>query len=158
MKKAISLLLALVMCLALLTACGGSAKKDVPVSDISAKVSDAIGKTDSLVAVDSNYIRGYMKVDAAQFGEYSMMINAYGANIDEYGIFKAGDMSTKDIKTAVDAYLELRKAAWMDEYMPEEKPKLTNAEVRVSGDYVMYCILSDDDKAAAFGAFEDALK
>ena len=158
MKKAISLLLALVMCLALLTACGGSAKKDVPVSDISAKVSDAIGKTDSLVAVDSNYIRGYMKVDAAQFGEYSMMINAYGANIDEYGIFKAGDMSTKDIKTAVDAYLELRKAAWMDEYMPEEKPKLTNAEVRVSGDYVMYCILSDGDKAAAFGAFEDALK
>ena len=158
MKKAISLLLALVMSLALLTACGGSAKKDVSVSDISAKVSDAIGKTDSLVAVDSNYIRGYMKVDAAQFGEYSMMINAYGANIDEYGIFKAGDMSAKDIEAAVNAYLELRKAAWMDEYMPEEKPKLTNAEVRVSGDYVMYCILSDDDKAAAFGAFEDALK
>ena len=158
MKKAISLLLVLVMTAALFTARGGSAKKDVPVSDISVKVSDAIGKTDSLVAVDSNYIRGYMKVDAAQFGEYSMMINAYGANIDEYGIFKAGDMSAKDIEAAVNAYLELRKAAWMDEYMPEEKPKLTNAEVRVSGDYVMYCILSDDDKAAAFGAFEDALK
>lgn len=158
MKKAISLLLVLVMTAALFTACGGSAKKNVSVSELSAKVSETIGKTDSLVAVDSNYIRGYMKVDAAQFGEYSMMINAYGANIDEYGIFKAGDMSAKDIEAAVNAYLELRKAAWMDEYMPEEKPKLTNAEVRVSGDYVMYCILSDDDKAAAFGAFEDALK
>ena len=41
--------------------------------------------------------------------------------------------------------------------MPEEKPKLESAEVHVKGDYVMYCILSDKDKTAAFKAFEDAL-
>ena len=46
----------------------------------------------------------------------------------------------------------------MDEYMPEEKPKLENAEVKTVGNYVMYAILSDDGKKSAFGAFEKSLK
>ena len=57
-----------------------------------------------------------------------------------------------------EGYLQLRADSWMDEYMPEEKPKLTAAEVKTSGNYVMYCILSDTDKSAAFGAFESSLK
>ncbi|MGN1003020.1 MAG: DUF4358 domain-containing protein, partial [Oscillospiraceae bacterium] len=91
-------------------------------------------------------------------GEYAMLINAYGVNIDEFGIFKAGEnMSAADIKAVVDSYLQLRLDSWMDEYMPEEKPKLTSAEVKVVGNYVMYCILSDGDKTTAFAVFEDAL-
>jgi hypothetical protein len=43
-------------------------------------------------------------------------------------------------------------------YQPEEKPKLDGAEIKVVGDYVMYVILSDGDRAAAIGAFEKALK
>jgi len=45
----------------------------------------------------------------------------------------------------------------MKEYMPEEFPKLESAEVKTAGNYVIYAILSDNDKKAAFDAFNKAL-
>lgn len=149
---------ALVMTLCIFAGCGVQAK-NVPVSDIAAAVDTAIGKSDSLTEVDDSYIKGYMKIDASSFEEFTVRINAFGANIDEYGIFKAADSSqAKEIKAAVEAYLKLRLDTWMDEYMPEEKPKLTSAEVKTKGNYIMYCILSDSDKAVAFSVFESSLK
>lgn len=150
--------LALVMVM-LLCACGSGKGKDVPVDDVVAAVDEALGKDESLVAVDENYIKGYMKMDVADYDGFTVKINAYGANIDEYGVFRAKDSSqAKEIKSAVESYLQLRVDSWMDEYMPEEKPKLTAAEVKTNGNYVMYSILSDADKQAAFGAFDGALK
>lgn len=149
--------LALTM-LMLLCACGSGAK-DVPIEDVTAAVDEALGKGDSLVAVDENYIKGYMKMDVADYEGFTVKINAYGANIDEYGVFRAKDSSqAKEVESALKSYLQLRLDSWMDEYMPEEKPKLTAAEIRSSGNYVIYCILSDADKQAAFDAFDGALK
>lgn len=145
-----------VAALLLLAACGGGAK-NVPAADVSAAVSEAIGKTDSMTESDALFL-GYTRLSAHTLGEHTVMINAYGANVDEYGVFRAGTMSVQELKTAVDGYLEARRAAWMDAYMPEEKPKMTNAEARASGDYVIYCILSDADKDAAFAAFENAIR
>ena len=158
LTRSVSALLCAVLLMMLLAACGGGGSgKDVPVSDITAAVNNAIGKADVLTESDSMFL-GLTKKSADELGEHAVLINVYGANIDEYGVFKAGTMSAKDLKSTVDDYLAKRVASWMEEYMPEEKPKLTNAEVKVSGDYVMYCILSDADKAAAFSAFEAALK
>lgn len=156
-KRFAALVLALVMVMAVLCACGST--KDVEIGDIVAAVDAALNKGDSLVAVDEAYIRGYMKIDVADFDGFSVKINAYGANIDEYGVFRARDSAqAKEIKSAVDSYLQLRVDSWMDEYMPEEKPKLSAAEVKTNGNYVMYCILGDADKSAAFDAFDGALK
>ena len=151
LKKAISLLLiALTLC-TLLCACGGGSTKNVPAATISEAVNTAIGKADSLTNPPDSFITGYMKTEPSQFGDYVVCINAYGANIDEYGIFKAGEnMDAAAVKKTVEDYLALRLASWMEEYMPEEKPKLTNAEIKTEGDYVMYCILSDEDKAKEF--------
>ena len=156
--RLISLTLAVCLMTLLLCACGSSAK-NVPVSDIAAKVDEALAKDGALTDAKENYIKGYLKMDVADYEEYVVKINAYGENIDEYGVFKGKDASqAAEIKSAVEAYLELRLSTWMDEYMPEEKPKLQSAEVKTSGNYVMYCILSDADKTAAFAAFSDSLK
>ena len=164
MKKKIrfsiaAMLAGALLLLTMLAACGnGAGTKNVPVSDITAAVSAALGKTDSLTESDGMFL-GLTKQNAEALGDHAVLINVYGTNIDEYGVFKAGSgMSAKDLKAVADDYLSKRLSSWMEEYMPEEKPKLTNAEVRVSGDYVMYCILSDADKAAAFQAFEGVLK
>ena len=151
-------LLGAVMLLVLLAACGagGSKGKDVPVSDITSAVSQAIGKADALTESDGMFL-GLTQKSADEIGEHAVLINVYGANVDEYGVFKAGTMSVKELKELADDYLKKRLAAWMDEYMPEEKPKLTNAEVQTDGDYVMYCILSDADKDAAFKALADVI-
>lgn len=158
LTKVLSLLLVCAALGALLCACGSTAK-NVPCADISAAVSAALGKADSLTSPPDSYITGYMKTDPAAFGDYALCINAYGKNIDEFGILKAGkELDAAAVKKIAEDYLALRLSGWMEGYMPEEKPKLTNAEVRTQGDYVMYCILDDADKAAAFGAFTDALK
>lgn len=159
-SKIIALVLVMAVLAATLCACGGKTEtKNVPAADIAAAVADKIGKTDSLTAVEANWIKGWMKTDAANFGDYTVMVNVYGANVDEYGIFKAGEnMSAADIESTVKAYLELRLQSWMDEYMPEEKYKVEDASYKVLGDYVMYCILSAEDSEAAFATFEGLLK
>lgn len=158
MKKRISILLIAVLLIALLAACGGgSASKNVPVADLADAVGTAIGKPD-LADPGASYVKGYFKKDAAELGEYAIRINTMGTNIDEFGIFKAGTLSVSDLKALVESYLKLRQDSWMDEYMPDEKPKMMNAEVKVQGDYVMYCILSDTEKTTAFKTFTDALK
>ncbi len=163
MKK-IARVFALVLVVALLAcslcACGGKTQtKNVPAADIAAAVAEKIGKTDSLTAVEANWIKGWMKTDAAAFGDYTVMLNTYGANVDEFGVFKAGEnMSVKDVEATVQAYLDLKLQSWMDEYMPEEKYKVEDASYEVLGDYVMYCILSGEDSDAAFATFQELLK
>ena len=159
-SKLIALVLVVAVLAATLCACGGKTEtKNVPAADIAAAVAEKIGKTDSLTAVEANWIKGWMKTDAANFGDYTVMVNVYGANVDEYGIFKAGEnMSAADVESTVKAYLELRLQSWMDEYMPEEKYKVEDASYKVLGDYVMYCILSAEDSEAAFATFEGLLK
>ncbi len=160
MKKIVALIIIVAVLATALCACGGNSEtKNVPAADIAAAVADKIGKTDSLTAVEANWIKGWMKTDASLFGDYTVMLNTYGANVDEYGIFKAGEeMSAAKIETVVQSYLDLRVQSWMDEYMPEEKYKVEDASYEVIGDYVMYCILSAEDSEAAFATFEGMLK
>ena len=155
-KKIISLLLAAAALAALLAGCGGSKVKDVPVSELADKVSAALGKSD-MEAIPDNYVKGYLRHEPSELGDYAILKNVMGTSIDEFGIFKAGTMTADQLKAMVEDYLQVLKDSWMN-YQPEEKPKLDGAEIKTVGDYVMYAILSDADKEAAFKAFEGALK
>ena len=87
------------------------------------------------------------------------LISAVGTNINEYGIFLAKNADqAATIKAALDKYLEYRESVWMDEYLPDEKPKLDNAVVWRQGNYVMYAILGDSDRAAVKHAFESCFE
>ena len=155
-----ALCLALCLCAALLSACGSKSKvkDDVSVETVAQAVDTAIGNAGDLVAVDENYISGSMKMDVSDYGEYIVKINAYGANVDEYGIFHGKDADqTAEIAKAVEAYLKMRVDTWMDEYMPEEKPKMEAATYKTVGNYVVYAVLEDASQQAAFDAVESAL-
>lgn len=165
MKRTISLVLLAVLCVGLLCACsdGGAdtptVKTDVSVTDLAAKVDEAIGAGENMASRDDNYIQGMMDMDVSNYSEYIVKTNAMGTNVDEYGIFKAADEAqATEIAQAVDAYLKMRNETWMDEYMPEERPKMEAASYEVCGLYVMYAVLADDAKTAAFDAFTGALK
>ena len=155
-QKTLSLLLAVCALAALLAGCGGGKTKDVPVSELADKVSAALGKSD-MADPGANYVRGYMNRMPDEIGEYLILKNVMGTNIDEFGIFKAGTMDAAALKTMIEGYIKILQDSWMN-YQPEEEPKLKGAEVKTVGDYVMYVILSDADKATAFKAFEAALK
>ena len=155
-KKIISILLVAAALAALLCACGGSKVKDVPVKELSDKVAAALGKSD-METIPDNYVKGYLRHDPAELGDYAILKNVMGTSIDEFGIFKAGTMTADQLKTMIEDYIKVLQDSWMN-YQPEEKPKLDGAEIRTVGDYVMYAILSDADKETAFKAFEGALK
>ena len=87
-----ALLVMLALALSLLSACGKSSSvADVPVEELAQKVDEAIGNDGTLIAVDADYIKGYMRMDVSDYVGFVVKINAYGANIDEYGIFKGAD-------------------------------------------------------------------
>ena len=159
MKRIVCILLILAALLSL-GACGKKAawRTDVPLTTLA----DAMEKHldgGSLAAMQESYLKGIMKMDPAIFSEWLVKINAYGANIDEYGIFKAPDESgVAAVKQAAEDYLKLRRDSWMEEYMPEEKPKLTQAEVKVCGLYVIYAIVADDVRGPILTDCENALK
>ena len=159
MKRIICILLILAALLAL----GACAKKaawrtDVPLATLAETVEKHLD-AGSLAAMQESYLKGIMKMDPALFSDWVVKINAYGANIDEYGVFKAPDEAgVAAVKQAAEDYLKLRRDSWMEEYMPEEKPKLTQAEVKVCGLYVIYAIVGDDARAAILSDFEKALK
>ena len=155
-KKIISLLLVMAALAALLAGCGDSKVKDVPVSELSDKVAAALGKSD-MEAIPDNYVKGYLRHEPSELGDYAILKNVMGTSIDEFGIFKAGTMTADQLKTMIEDYLKVLQDSWMN-YQPEEKPKLDGAEIKTVGDYVMYAILSDADKETAFKAFEGALK
>ena len=155
-QKIIALVLTVTALCALLCGCGGGKVKDVPVKELSDAVCAALGKSD-MADPGANYVKGYMRRSPEEIGEYVILKNVMGTNIDEFGIFKAGTMDAAALKEMINGYIKILQDSWMN-YQPEEEPKLKGAEIRSSGDYVMYVILSDADKTTAFKAFTDALK
>lgn len=163
MKKLIAALLILAALLSLCACSSGGKetveyKTDAAVADIADAVT-AVNSGWNFAAMNESYISGAMKIDVSEYADYIVNMNALGTNVDEYGIFKAKDeASVASVKEDAENYLQFRLDTWMEEYMPEEKPKLENAEIKVCGLYVMYAILDDTSKADAFAAFEAALK
>jgi len=159
MKRLIACIL-LILTLVPLSACSKKTvyRNDVSLSALSAALEQYVDGS-SLAAMEEGYLTRNMKLDTGLFQECLVKINAYGANIDEYGVFKVADESGAAAGvSAVEAYLQLRKDSWMEEYMPEEKPKLTQAAVKACGQYIVYVIVSDDVRQNMLTAFESALK
>lgn len=161
-KKSVIILLCLAV-LCLMCACGGSepsstVRSDVPAADISAAVEAAIS-SEGLIQVEESYILGRMQIDTSKCSDYVVKITSIGTAIDEYGIFRAADeASAQEISEQVKAYFDRYLASWMDEYRPEEKPKLQAAEVRAEGVYVFYTIMADADADAALAALHSLIK
>lgn len=157
LKKILILFFAIVLIASSCAGKQGNIRDDVLVSDIAA-AADTHLNADNFASMNDSYLMGAMKLDTSLFEDYIVKVNAYGANIDEYGIFKVSDSSqVSRAENAVKEYLDMRGDTWMEEYMPEEKPKLEAAEVKSKGLYIMYAILSDQSRTSVLTEFENIL-
>ncbi|MBQ7143755.1 MAG: hypothetical protein IJR65_01190 [Oscillospiraceae bacterium] len=157
--KRIALVLVLALVVGLLTGCGGSVRNDVPAADVASAVRSALGMDDSLVSMDGTFL-GLVGKSADEIGEHEILV-CNSTTIDELGVLRAGTMSAKDLEALAKDYLaSYTEKRWpmVELYNPDEEPKLTEAEVVVLGDYVMYMILSEADRGVATEAFKKALK
>ena len=160
MKKTTRVLPLLLAFALLLTACGKTApvKDNVPVEEIAAEVLEELAARGDLTRMNDSYVNGVMAMDVADYSEYAVYVSAVGTNIDEFGVFKvSADLKSDEAAEQLRAYLQMREDTWMNQYTPEEHPKLEKAEVKVLGNYVMYVILSDAERKAALSAFAGEL-
>ena len=149
------LFISLLLCLC---ACGAKYRDDVPLSRITAVIDARMG-ADSLDEMTSGFVSGSMHLDPNSFGGYVVKINKKGVNIDEYGVFRTPENGKpSEVKDAIDGYLKMRRDTWMKEYMPEEKPKLDKAEVKVYGNYILYVIADDEVRSNLYNDLEKLLK
>lgn len=148
------LLLSLLLCLC---ACGAKYRDDIPLNRITAVADARMGG--DMEEMTTGFVSGTMHLDPNSFGGYTVKINKKGINIDEYGVFRAPENGkASDVQDAIEGYLKLRRDTWMKEYMPEEKPKLDKAEVKVFGNYVLYVIADDDVRNNIYQDVEKLLK
>ena len=156
MKKLhIILIAAGVIILALLAACSGTKyRDDVAVADIADRVGTNVPGYSEMTKMDEAYLKGAMKMDTSKFSEFAVYINPYGSTIDEFGVFKAAGKDGKEALKEVEAYLDLRRDTWMNEYMPEEKPKLEAAVAKQDGVYVIYVILDEESRIGTLADFD----
>ena len=83
-----------------------------------------------------------------------------GNNINEFGIFHVTNGNAKSMQSILDKYLKdcyAQNQSFYDSYIPEETPKLRDAEVKAFGNYVVFAIAHKDCRAEFFRAVEEQI-
>ena len=161
MKKILCLALALLLLALPLTACSKKYADDLSAEDLSNEIAIHLNGTipDYSIA-DEGYLDDYFAIPD-YVTDHMIHFSTAGNDLDEFGVFHVTEGNAQDLETELEDYLEEayeQNKDWYDSYMPEETPKLRDAEVKVFGTYVVYVILADADRQAAFDAVEKALK
>ena len=105
--------------------------------------------------------------------EYLLGLSAQGCDLcvvyskdtddqGEIGIIRApSEADAKEVLSEAQGYLDQMRAerrAFVENYLPRELPKLSSAEARRFGSYVIYTILESERAALVFDKAEEALK
>ena len=163
MKKILCLTLALLaLALALpLTACSKKYADDVSVKDLTDEIkSNLTGTLPEYSVADKGYLDDYFSIPD-YVTDHEILFSTAGNDLDELGVFHVTEGNAEDLAEKLEGYLKNsyeQNKDWYDSYMPEETPKLRDAEVKVFGNYVVYGILSDANRQAAFDTVEAELK
>ena len=163
MRTALALLLVLVCVFAV--SCGADEGKTddgtpATMEDVYNAVTGTLADSDKLVDIQDSYLKNFIKADTENYASYKVVVQSISSSIDEIGIFEAKDAAdVKAIEDMVDTYLDFyRNEIWDNRYNQDEFPKLRDAERVTAGNFVMYVILGDAERAAAVAAFENAAK
>ena len=92
--------------------------------------------------------------------DVSVCYSTNGNNLDEICIWKASGEKPRQVASFLaDSLFERyeENESFYQSYIPEELPKLRDAEVRVYGNYVVYAVLSPEQKKAFFQFLEKTL-
>ncbi len=145
MKKLITCALALVLALSL-AACGGK-KVSIDTAALAAELSDADLFLDSLVSMDEAAIGGQCESDVS--GCVSMEYHAgMGATAEEWGVFECADAkAAKALAESLGAHRDSLLETYTS-YAPDAVPRIENAVIRQSGQYVLIVIAADYEGAA----------
>ncbi|NLW73820.1 MAG: DUF4358 domain-containing protein [Clostridiales bacterium] len=161
-RKAARIISVILFAVLFLASCGEKAnyRNDLTVKEVMDKIEATVPLADGYYSVDSDYFDYYFEGADALVDSYEIRIANASTNINQFGVFKVKAGQAEAMKTLCQAYISLKMERWVlqADYIAAEHPKMENAEVRVFGNYVVYTMLTKEDKAAVFKAVEELLK
>lgn len=149
MKKTAFLLLAACLFIAAFAGCGKKAEaKDPDLAAMAADLKDNGGFSDILSPIEAGVAAKLYGVDAATISD-SRVYCSTKATTEEIGLFKCTDEAAAGkLLASAKARVESQRTIYSS-YAPGEMPKLDDAIVKQSGDYVVYVVTADSAKAQA---------
>ena len=148
------LIFALILC----TSCAPKYTTDISMQDLAESVIVSLDPNVSFVRAEAEYLNGYFSMPGSVFN-HRIYYAADGNNLDEFGIFYTTqpELLEDHLEDYLDECLE-ENQSFYDSYIPEQTPKLRDAEVRVFGNCVAYGILSKEDQKAFFDTIDETLR
>lgn len=161
MKRFFVCFLCLTALLSLLSACRADYRQDLAPTTIADYIESELSSGTAYRNLDdkSSFYGGAFDLESVD--HFALRVAEDGSNLDEFGIFSCTDEEgakalEKEIKNYL-AFLYKTNREWYLSYIPEEVPKLQNAEVKTYGRYVAYAILSENDRNRLFDLIKQKL-
>lgn len=151
-------LLILVIALMFCVACAPRYTTDIPLADVCEIAMLSLDSESSFVQAEKEFLDGYFQMPDSVF-ERRIYYASDGNNLDEFGIFYTTE--PERLEELLEDYLNdclEENEAFYNSYIPEQTPKLRDAEVEVFGNCVAYAILSKNDEKAFFRAIDETLR
>lgn len=174
MKRIILLVLSLTLLLSI-TACKKETESDAPSApnhtpapvfaddlQTSALAEDArLALNDAAIYMTAGegYLNDYFTMPD-YVTDMTILFAADASNLNELGVFHVPAEKVAETKVLLEGYLDTaleKHQGWYDSYIPEETPKLRDAEVKVFGNYVVYAIFDANGRKAVFENIEKNL-
>ena len=156
MKKIVLFLLMLTQLLCV--SCAPRYTTEIPMEDLCEAALLSLDPNTSFVQAEKGFLDGYFQTPDSVF-EHRIYYATDGNNLDEFGIFYTTE--PKRLEELLDNYLDdclAENESFYNSYIPEQTPKLRDAEVEVYGNCVAYAILSKQDEKAFFRVIEETLR
>ena len=149
MKRNLPALIALLLILTLLSACGGTGVKPLPSgAELEKSLVDAGIFSEELESVDADIAAYLYGLTEAEGVEIVSWYSSSGGTAEEVTLFYCQDDAVlKTVRESADARLDFQKRTYAD-YAPAEVPKLEGAVVRVRDRVLVVCVAADPEKAA----------
>ncbi len=156
MKKNFIKLISAVLCLILLlslAACSKDYRDDLKASELASAIEKAAPAEGGYAAAESDFADFNMKGITDICDEYVIKLSSADTDMSEFGVFHAKNPTdAKKISDICQKYLDKTLANYNPDYLPEEYPKIQNAKVTVYGNYVVYTMLTETERAEAVEA------
>lgn len=157
MKRIILTILALTLLLSLVACKSTNYTDDKKVTDLADGIVTALNDGKTYSTAEADFLDSYFaKPDYVT--ESVIRFSTDGNDLNEFGIYHVSEGKAENMKALLTKYVTDFYDLYNANYLPEETPKLRDAEVKVFGNYVVYAMLNDADRENLFSSVESALK
>ena len=157
MKRLLLILLAMLTVLSAIACTSTTYRTDVAAAALADTAVSALNDGKDYTAADTDFLDSYFSLPT-YVTDSVIRFSTDGNDLNEFGIYQVTDGNADSMKALLSGYLTEFYELYNANYLPEETPKLRDAEVRVFGNYVAYAMLNETDRATFFNTIENALK